>query len=112
MSGFSGMKAWLIQRFSGIYIGLFVLIFSFVFWQSAPFKYHQWVGLFSQTWIQITTSLFILALLFHAWIGLRDIFLDYIHSISVKMVVMSAIILMLLASGFWGLRALFLVEMS
>lgn len=109
MSGFSGMKAWLIQRFTGIYIGLFALMMSVVLWRAGPLNYSVWVALFSQPWLQITLSLFVIALLYHAWIGLRDIILDYIHPIAIKMLIMSLIVLMLLASGFWFFRALLLV---
>lgn len=109
MSGFSGMNAWLIQRFSGIYIALFAVFFGFILWQIGPVDYSLWVGLFSQPLIQITTSLFGIALLFHAWIGLRDVILDYIQPIAVKMLIVAAVVIMLLASAFWLLRALFLV---
>ncbi len=114
MSGFSGMKAWLIQRFSGIYIALYALIFVIVVWRQSlihdgTINYQQWSALFHQPWLQIATGLFGFAVLFHAWIGLRDIILDYIQSITVKMLVMSFIVLMLLASGYWLLRALFQV---
>lgn len=106
MSGFSGMKAWLIQRFSGIYIGVFAVVMALIVWTHQPLDYAQWVALFAQPWLQISLSLFTVALLFHAWIGLRDVILDYIHPIWIKMLVMSAVVLMLLASGFWFLRAL------
>ena len=106
MSGFSGMKAWLIQRFSGIFIGIFGVIMALILWNKQPMDYPQWQALFAQPWLQITLSLFVVALLLHAWIGLRDVILDYIHPIWIKMLLMSAVVLMLLASGFWFLLAL------
>jgi len=110
MKGFSGMHAWLIQRFSGIYIGIFSLILIVTLWQAAPQNYQQWSSLFSGAWLQLGTSLFVVALLFHAWIGLRDVIIDYIHPVWIKMLVMTGVILMLVASGFWFLKALLLVD--
>ncbi len=109
MSGFSGMKAWLIQRFSGIYIALVGIAVVLIIWSEQPANYQQWAAVFSGPWMQTALSIFIVTLLFHAWIGLRDIILDYIHPIWIKMLVMTAVVLMLVASGFWFLRALLLV---
>ena len=110
MSGFSGMKAWLVQRFSGVYIGLFAVLLVFILWGNQPMSYPVWVEVFADPWIQVMSGLFVIALLFHAWIGMRDVILDYIKPIGIKMFLMTAIVLMLLASGFWFLRALLLVE--
>jgi len=109
MSGFSGMKAWLIQRFSGIYIALFSTVLAVIMLNEQPDNYSQWARLFSGPWMQTALSIFIVTLLFHAWIGLRDVILDYIHPIWIKMLVMTSVVLMLVASGFWFLRALLLV---
>lgn len=109
MSGFSGMKAWLIQRFSGIYIALVGIVLVVMIWTEQPENYQQWSAIFSGPWMQTALSIFIVTLLFHAWIGLRDIILDYIHPIWIKMLVMTGVVLMLVASGFWFLRALLLV---
>ncbi len=110
MSGFSGMQAWLVQRFSAIYIALFAIILTMMLLGGEELSYRTWVALFAQPWLQVMSSLFVVALLFHAWIGLRDVILDYIKPVEIKMLVMSVIVFMLLASGFWFLRALLLVE--
>ncbi len=109
MSGFSGMKAWLIQRFSGIYIALFAVFAGYILLQIGPMDYALWVGLLGQPFVQVTSGLFVFALLIHAWIGLRDVILDYIKPIGVKLLIMSFVVLALLASGLWFLRALLLL---
>ena len=109
MSGFSGLKAWVLQRFSGIYIAIFTLLLIFLIWKDYPFNYEQWTALFSQGWLQVSFSLFVLALLLHAWIGLRDVILDYIKPMGIKMLLMSIIVIMLLGSGVWLLKSLLMV---
>jgi len=111
-SGFSGMNAWIIQRLSGIYVGFFSLILLGIFSTTPPQSYTEWVSLFVSPSLQIGFSLFVVALLFHAWIGLRDIILDYIHPIGIKMLIFSVVLFALFGSGLWALRALYLVELS
>ncbi len=110
MSGYSGMWAWLIQRFSGIYIGLYLLVTALIIALGGPWNAQEWQGLFASPLMQAAASVFIVALLFHAWIGLRDVVLDYIHPIAIKVPVLLLILAMLLASGFWFLRALIQVD--
>ena len=110
MSGFSGMQAWLLQRFSAVYIAIFSIMLTLMVWGGEELSYRSWVALFAQPWLQVMSSLFVIALLLHAWIGLRDVILDYIKPVGIKMLVMTAIVLVLLASGFWFLRALLLFE--
>jgi succinate dehydrogenase / fumarate reductase membrane anchor subunit len=112
MSGFSGMKAWLVQRYTAVYIALFVPYVSIVLWNLEPINHAIWAGLFRQPFMQVTTALFVVALLFHAWIGLRDVILDYIKPIGIKMLIVAVVIFTLFASGFWFLRALILVDIS
>lgn len=111
-AGFSGMNAWIIQRLSGIYVGFFSLILLGIFSTTPAQSYAEWVAIFASPLLQIGFSLFVIALLFHAWIGLRDIILDYIHPVSIKMVVFSMVLISLFGSGLWALRALYLVDLT
>lgn len=112
MSGYSGMWAWLIQRFSGIYIGLYILVVAVLVALGDDLTAARWQELFASPLMQAAASVFIVALLFHAWIGLRDVVLDYIHPIAIKIPVLLLILAMLLASGFWFLRALIQVDLT
>jgi len=111
-AGFSGMNAWIIQRLSGIYIACFSLIMLGILTVNSPQNYSEWVSMFISPLLQIGFSLFVIALLFHAWIGVRDIILDYIHPVSIKMVVFSMLLISLFGSGIWAIRALYLVKLS
>lgn len=111
-AGFSGMNSWLIQRLSGIYVGFFALIIIGIFITTPPNSYEEWVSIFISPTLQIGFSIFVFALLFHAWVGLRDIILDYIHPLGIKMMVFSVVLICLFGSGLWALRALYLVELT
>lgn len=107
MSGFSGMWAWLVQRFTAIYIVLYLLGISLYLLINPVHDFAQWQSLFQPLTMQIASSVFMVALLFHTWIGLRDVILDYIHPVMIKVIVLATIVLMLLSSGYLFIRALF-----
>ncbi|MBL7002875.1 MAG: succinate dehydrogenase, hydrophobic membrane anchor protein [Gammaproteobacteria bacterium] len=111
-SGFSGMNAWLIQRITGMYVGFFALILFGIFSTTPPQSYSEWVAVFASPLLQIGCSLFVLAILFHAWIGMRDIVLDYVHPLGFKIGFLTLSLIVLFGSGLWALRALYLVELA
>jgi len=107
--GFSGMQAWLLQRFSALYLLTFSVFGGLWMVLNPPSDYAQWSSWMQQPWLQISVALLVIALLIHAWIGLRDVILDYIHPIGLRLGVIAAVMLLLLASGIWAFRALWLV---
>ena len=54
----------------------------------------------------IATALFIVAVLVHGWVGMRDVVLDYVHAISLRLTILSLIGLTLISCGLWALRVL------
>jgi len=47
--------------------------------------YEAWSGLFANQIMKLITLLAIMSLLFHAWIGVRDIWMDYIKPVSIRL---------------------------
>ena len=54
-------------------------------------------------------GLFLLALLWHTWIGIRDVILDYVPNVVSRMMVYTIVASVLVGSGLWGIRTLFLI---
>ena len=74
-----GLDMWLLQRASAIYMVLFSLVFL-VWVASLPtLDYLTWRALFAPLGMKIAFFMFIAALLVHAWIGLREIAIDYVR---------------------------------
>ncbi len=103
-----GLKPWLIQRVSAVYILIYTayLIFSAAGAGDAGFE--PWRSWLFHPFNTIAAGLFVLALLMHAWIGVRDIILDYVHNTLVRMVALSLVIAVLAASGLWSAKILLL----
>jgi succinate dehydrogenase / fumarate reductase membrane anchor subunit len=70
---------WLLQRASAVYMALFLPFFLVCAWFAGASDYAAWYGLFAPLVMKVAALLFVAALLAHAWVGLREIFIDYLH---------------------------------
>lgn len=96
-----GMRAWLLQRLTAIYIAVYSL--ALIAWvvTNIPVNYSIWISLFSHPIIIITTVIFYLSILIHAWVGVRDIMVDYIKPTSVRFVLLTGLAFALTAIATW-----------
>ncbi len=101
----SGFSAWLIQRLSAVYMAVFIVI-AIIWSISADINYDSWRLGFKNNWVALGVLLFGLSLLVHAWIGLRDVIVDYIHPLGLRLLALTLVALFLLANGFWLLSVL------
>ncbi len=104
----NGMRDWLIQRATSVLMVTYI-IFLFVFIIShRPIDYALWRGLFAHFAMRLFTSLFLLSLFWHAWIGMWTITTDYIKSAGLRLILQLFIIVALLLyfigglAIFWG----------
>ncbi|MGD8568790.1 MAG: succinate dehydrogenase, hydrophobic membrane anchor protein [Gammaproteobacteria bacterium] len=102
----AGLRAWVIQRLSAVYLALFTLYALTSFLLRDSNRYDQWLEWISHPVNNIATGLFMLSLLLHAWVGARDIVLDYIKPFGFRMFKLAALMLFLVAMGLWGLKVL------
>ena len=108
----SGLKAWAIQRLTAIYIGLFSLYLLAVLLFAAPAGYVEWKAWMGGPVISVATLLLIVCVLMHAWIGVRDVLIDYVHPIAIRAALLGVIGLSLVAMGLWAAQALVLVRLA
>lgn len=96
-----GMRAWLLQRLTAIYIAIYSL--SLIVWvvSNVPVNYSNWYGLFAHPLIIIATVIFYLSILIHAWVGMRDIMVDYVKPSSVRFVFLTGLALSLVVMATW-----------
>ena len=81
-----GLKDWLAQRVTAVIMVVFTVVLAAVYLAFGNPSYEGWSGLFANQWMKILTFLTILSLLFHAWIGVRDIWMDYVKPMAVRLV--------------------------
>lgn len=108
--GLQGLRPWIIQRISAVVIAVFIFYFAATLLFDNPLTETNWSLWVAQPANNIGLGLFILAVLWHAWIGIRDVVLDYIHNVVMRMLALTLVAAVLLGSGFWGIKTLFLVS--
>ena len=98
-----GLRAWLWQRLTSVYLTLFIIAALITYAVNAPLDYAGWRALLAQPAINVATAIFILALLFHAGVGMRDILVDYVHSLAWRFTILVGLLVILLALGIWSM---------
>ncbi len=101
-----GLRDWLIQRVTAVIMAVFALLMLVVVLFHRPAHYGDWHGLFSQQWMRLASLLFLLSLFWHAWIGIRDILMDYVNSAGVRLVAQVGVVLLLVGYSLWSVQIL------
>ena len=73
-----GLRDWMAQRVTAVLMTIYILGLAFVILWQKPAAYEAWRDLFAQGWMRIATLLFVFSLAWHAWVGARDILMDYV----------------------------------
>lgn len=101
-----GLKPWVVQRVSAVYIALFLFYSLYCGMNVEVVSYTHWRGWLFQSFNSIAFGIFVVAVLFHAWIGMRDIILDYVHDIMLRLFFLTLVMGVLVGSGLWVIRIL------
>jgi succinate dehydrogenase / fumarate reductase membrane anchor subunit len=102
-----GLRDWLAQRATAILMALYTVVILVLFLTGTSFTYDAWVGVFSMQWFKLLTFAVIVALLYHAWVGVRDIWMDYVtHSVVLRLILQVATIVWLVACAGYAAQIL------
>jgi succinate dehydrogenase / fumarate reductase membrane anchor subunit len=102
----NGLRDWLIQRISALFIAAYTLFLLCYFYLNSPMGYENWKGLYANPMMRIASLLTLTALVLHAWVGVWTITTDYIKSTWLRISVQMLVIVCLFASLLWGLDIL------
>jgi len=101
-----GTGSWLAQRITAVFMALYTVILLVVFLRDAPATYGAWQALFAQGWMRVATLLFAVSLAWHAWVGVRDIFMDYVKPDGLRLALHVLVVLVLAAYLGWSVEIL------
>ena len=104
-----GLRDWLAQRVSAVVLIAYTVLLLIACWVVPELNYASWAGLFAASWMKVATLLALLALIYHAWIGARDIYMDYIKPTAVRLTLEVATIVLLLGYACWAVIILWRV---
>ena len=102
-----GIRDWLAQRVTAVLMVLFtVLVLARVVFSKGPIGYDLWAGIFSPQWMRALTFTVIISLLYHVWVGMRNVFMDYIKPATLRLCLQTFTIVWLVACAGWGIQVL------
>ncbi len=104
-----GMGDWLAQRVTAIVMAVYTVILMGAFFSGRNFSYAGWAGLFAQSWMKVATLVTLIALFYHAWVGIRDIWMDYVKPVGLRLTLQVGTIVWLLACGAYAVIILWRV---
>jgi succinate dehydrogenase / fumarate reductase membrane anchor subunit len=102
-----GLRDWLAQRITATLMALFTLLVLLqLIFSSGPIGYDTWAGIFNPQWMRALTFTVILALTYHVWVGMRDIWMDYIKPVGIRLGLQIFTIVWLLSCMGWAVQVL------
>jgi succinate dehydrogenase / fumarate reductase membrane anchor subunit len=101
-----GWRGWLMQRVTAVVMLFYTLFFVAVLISLPTLDYEHWRALWRLPMMRFATLLFLLAVSLHAWVGVRNIFMDYIKDTGVRLILYVLVIVALVAYGVWAVQIL------
>ena len=101
-----GLRDWLIQRITAVVMAAYgVSLAAYLLWQPV-LSYDVWTTLFSSLPVRTVSLLFLMCLFYHAWIGVRDVVMDYVRMPGLRLAIHVLVILALLLYVIWSVQIL------
>ena len=101
-----GTRDWLSQRVTAIVMTLYTaLLLAIVLWHGGM-DYPTWKALFAGATFRVLSFLFMTSLLVHAWVGVRNILMDYAKPVSVRITLQVVVVCVLVAYAGWTVQVL------
>ena len=101
-----GWRDWLVQRVSAVVMIVYTLLLLGIALWNGGIDYALWKALFGSAWFRIATFLFMLSLFWHAWVGVRNIAMDYIKPVGIRLTFQVVVICALVAYIGWTIQIL------
>ena len=101
-----GLRDWLMQRITAALMALFTLVLLAQLLFGGPLGYDRWAAIFSAQWMKTFTFVIVLALTWHAWVGVRDIWMDYVKPVAVRLALQVCSIVWLVGCAGWAVQVL------
>ena len=102
-----GLRDWLAQRVTAVLMALFtVIVFAQILLSKGPMGYDKWAGIFSPQWMKTLTFCVIIAMLYHAWVGMRNVWMDYVQPAGTRLLLQVFTIVWLIGCAGWAVQVL------
>jgi succinate dehydrogenase / fumarate reductase membrane anchor subunit len=104
-----GLRDWLAQRVTAVIMAIYTVILLAWFFGAQDFSYDGWASIFATQWMKLATFVTLLSLFYHAWVGVRDIWMDYVKPVGTRLVLQALTIVWLLGCAGYAAQILWRV---
>ncbi|MDP1647725.1 MAG: succinate dehydrogenase, hydrophobic membrane anchor protein [Rubrivivax sp.] len=101
-----GLRDWLSQRVTAVLMALFTAVLVVQVLMPGPMGYDKWAGIFAAQWMKVLSFVVVVALAWHAWVGMRDIWMDYVKPVGTRLVLQVATLVWLVGCTGWAVQVL------
>lgn len=104
-----GLRDWLAQRVSAVLMAVYTVVLLVRFFMGHDFSYDGWASVFAAQWMKLATFVALVALAYHVWVGVRDIWMDYVKGVGLRLTLQVLTIVWLLGSLGYAIQILWRV---
>ena len=101
-----GTRDWLSQRATAVLMAVFTVVLVVQVLMPGELSYDRWAGIFAAQWMKLLTFVVFVALGWHAWVGVRDIWMDYVRSVALRLTLQVLTIVWLVGCMGWAVQVL------
>ncbi|MFZ2987114.1 succinate dehydrogenase, hydrophobic membrane anchor protein [Ideonella sp.] len=101
-----GLRDWLAQRITAVLMALFTVAVLVQVLMPGELGYDKWAGIFAAQWMKTLTFALIVSLAYHAWVGVRDIWMDYIKPVGLRLALQVFTLVWLIGCAGWAVQVL------
>lgn len=99
-----GTSQWLRQRLTAVIMAVYTVLAIAALLIIRPDNHAEWKALFAPGWVRVVTLLFFLSLCYHAWVGMRDILMDYARPTGLRLFLYTAVVVALCGYAAWAVQ--------
>ncbi len=104
-----GLKDFIAQRATAVIMAIYTVVLLLAFLLSSGVSYQKWAKLFAFMPMKLLTLAVFVALAYHAWVGIRDIWMDYVKPVGLRLTLQVLTVLWLVAMVGWAIAVLWRV---
>jgi succinate dehydrogenase / fumarate reductase membrane anchor subunit len=101
-----GLRDWLSQRVTALVMAVFTVAVIVQVLMPGPLDYYKWSAMFGHQWMKVLTFVVIVSLLWHVWVGMRDIWMDYVKPVGLRLGLEVLTIAWLVGCAGWAIQVL------
>jgi len=101
-----GWLDWLAQRVTAVVMAVYIVVLLGLLLWFGGLDYAAWKAVFANNAFRIATFVFMVAVLWHAWVGVRNILMDYVKPAYVRLTLQVLVIGVLVGYAGWTIQVL------